>query len=1219
MTTRVLYIAIGLLAILIGLCACGADSTPGSLPGKAEGEKNSAPPQYRFAVRMRPQTPVEPDFRSVSMLLPAGLPQRLPGSRSASASGDVVYVEASAYEQTLDNNRVELKGDYLVLRPIYHDSFYDNIAEVAYATYRVDLQGYSGDPTIGFEWAENGGPHIEGKYWVGLSNWQAGRWDWFNGPRDNVLTLGDLAPYQDGFGETLVMIATTGRENVLVLRRMGVGLPEQRGTGYVPDFENAPPVTPPLFDAPRPGSVDLSVDCAPIADQGTWGSCTAFAVGNGAYNYELNFLYGNLGWDLTDTAMQVSPKFLYVESGFWQGFPPSGDYGRYTDLVAYGLSQHGVASEANAPYDLIYDNDWSAEALADAALLKSDGYFYVPCSSASGLASVKHVLANLRHPVFLSTQLDYGFLDYQPGDVWHYQGPSIGGHAMLIVGYDDNKQAFKVRNSWSEDWGDAGYLWMSYDSFSNPNNYYVECGFMTDSYNPQVVQRFLGEVTALPPPQTVRATDGTGSTVELSWEAAPGASAYKIYRDSLLAEIDTVGEVTSWVDINVDDEFAHAYWVVATDGVLESVLSNVDIGFTAKAPSVEGVSPEGGSEGQVVHFVPEAYGTAGASFAWDFGGGAIPNTSSLSVPEVALGNEGTYECSLTVSGPAGSDSFDFTLEVKPNDPPVYNPLPINPSSGVSSLQVDFDASNAKDWDGFIVLYEWDFEGDGVYDFVSTMPSAQHTYGIGVFEPVARLMDDGGLYCVKDLGTVTVTETEPDDPPTADFFLNLHGKTQPPLLVDFTAAANDDHGITFYEWDLDGDNIYELSGANLTNPSYTYTEHGTYNITLRVTDISNQQDTDSSSITVGIGETIPGWDLHMVKWFYNQAVASCSAAVVNGKPAIALTTDHQGLWLYSGTTAIPASLDDWSGQQLEADWTVGTGVPARLIESAAQPGIGFYSTTQSKLAYKRFDGSSWVLSNPILPGAHFPQAMGLALIGGKPAMVCSTSNVVDTESIFYLRAATDVPSANSDWTPQLTYAQEALEVRAISLAEIGGKPAYYAQGRIIGVNLGQQYYGRSSVAEPAMLSDWSLHQPASIEVPAYVSDLISLGGRPLAFHPANSGQAEARVLWADVAEPAQESDWTGMLTGSNDQDITQASLCSVAGVPYCLYKPGQYATRSLYLAKADDNNPQADSDWSSEELWNTQACSVEMLDLAGKPALIFMDSGTGMLYFAYPSN
>ena len=42
---------------------------------------------------------------------------------------------------------------------------------------------------------------------------------------------------------------------------------------------------------------------------------------------------------------------------------------------------------------------------------------------------------------------------------------SLGGHAMLLVGYDDGDGTFIVRNSWGADWGDRGYCRMSYETF----------------------------------------------------------------------------------------------------------------------------------------------------------------------------------------------------------------------------------------------------------------------------------------------------------------------------------------------------------------------------------------------------------------------------------------------------------------------------------------------------------------------------------------------------------------------------------------------------------------------------------------------------------------------------------------------------------------------------------------------------------------------------------
>jgi C1A family cysteine protease len=34
---------------------------------------------------------------------------------------------------------------------------------------------------------------------------------------------------------------------------------------------------------------------------------------------------------------------------------------------------------------------------------------------------------------------------------------------VVLVGYDDVKKAFKVRNSWGKSWGLGGYFWIDYD------------------------------------------------------------------------------------------------------------------------------------------------------------------------------------------------------------------------------------------------------------------------------------------------------------------------------------------------------------------------------------------------------------------------------------------------------------------------------------------------------------------------------------------------------------------------------------------------------------------------------------------------------------------------------------------------------------------------------------------------------------------------------------
>ena len=39
----------------------------------------------------------------------------------------------------------------------------------------------------------------------------------------------------------------------------------------------------------------------------------------------------------------------------------------------------------------------------------------------------------------------------------------LGGHAIVIVGYDQEKHLFIFRNSWGEDWGDKGYGYLPFE------------------------------------------------------------------------------------------------------------------------------------------------------------------------------------------------------------------------------------------------------------------------------------------------------------------------------------------------------------------------------------------------------------------------------------------------------------------------------------------------------------------------------------------------------------------------------------------------------------------------------------------------------------------------------------------------------------------------------------------------------------------------------------
>lgn len=79
-------------------------------------------------------------------------------------------------------------------------------------------------------------------------------------------------------------------------------------------------------------------------------------------------------------------------------------------------------------------------------------------------------------------------------------------------------------------------------------------------------------------------------------------------------------------------------------------------------PVVKSVSPLEGFAGSQVTFSAEVVGSAG-SYSWNFGGGAVPDTSTEAFPSITLSGSGIYSGTVAVSNSCGTDTFDFVLTI----------------------------------------------------------------------------------------------------------------------------------------------------------------------------------------------------------------------------------------------------------------------------------------------------------------------------------------------------------------------------------------------------------------------------------------------------------------------------------------------------------------------------------------------------------------------------
>ncbi len=214
-----------------------------------------------------------------------------------------------------------------------------------------------------------------------------------------------------------------------------------------------------------PASSGFQLAMPPVGAQGGEGSCAAFAIGYAARSAEYYYRSGATSYSYATNIF--SPEFLYNQTKF------SIDCGSGTSMqIALDLIiAKGISTFQSMPYSS--SNGCSlmptTTQLSEASKYTISGYSKIINTDKAAIKS----MISQKHPVIVNVIADDSFINAKTGFIWKtYSGSGSLPHCIVICGYDDSKNAYKVMNSWGTAWGDGGFSWIDYDFMPVKAGYY---------------------------------------------------------------------------------------------------------------------------------------------------------------------------------------------------------------------------------------------------------------------------------------------------------------------------------------------------------------------------------------------------------------------------------------------------------------------------------------------------------------------------------------------------------------------------------------------------------------------------------------------------------------------------------------------------------------------------------------------------------------------------
>lgn len=246
-------------------------------------------------------------------------------------------------------------------------------------------------------------------------------------------------------------------------------------------------------------TADLRTYCTTVKNQGSVGSCTAFAtIGL------LEYLHKKKGKLLNED--MYSEQFNYYSMRVDSlGWPASEDSGGYLRNAVDSALRKGVCFEKTFPYNQDYKTVPPQSAYDEAT--KNQVIKYARLDTDDGSKSQQQVLEDALTMLEQGYPFVGGFVCYD--NLWDTKSDGrilsptpknyiIGGHAVFFCGFDRKRKEFLFKNSWGTGWGDKGYgrlpfkylldgllwdLWCVFSQEANDDNSFVDISTNNNSDN----------------------------------------------------------------------------------------------------------------------------------------------------------------------------------------------------------------------------------------------------------------------------------------------------------------------------------------------------------------------------------------------------------------------------------------------------------------------------------------------------------------------------------------------------------------------------------------------------------------------------------------------------------------------------------------------------------------------------------------------------------------